>query len=275
MSTTTRVATSHSYTGRMCAASRGIESKRSDSLFTDPLGDRLAGDEAIDNEMGAWILVPRTRFGDDLLRKSYDQDGARQLVMLGAGMDARAFRMQGLPELKVFEVDQATTFDIKEPLVRGEELLVESRHTVATDFSHKKGWGEDLVESGFDPSVPTVWLLEGLLMYLSMPDTVDLMQMIGELSAPKSVVFHDAITASYVRRSIQVAGAKFIGGSDEYAGLWAQHAGFSNGTVHDFNKAILVDRQQRRLIVDRNTPEASPGLCRGHDLVLFVEARKG
>jgi len=42
--------------------------------------------------MGEWILVPRTRFGDDFLLRKYKENGCRQLVLLGAGMDARAFR---------------------------------------------------------------------------------------------------------------------------------------------------------------------------------------
>ena len=51
---------------------------------------------------------------DDFLRTHYAK-GCRQLVLLGAGMDARAYRMGGLDELRVFEVDQKTTFDVKEP----------------------------------------------------------------------------------------------------------------------------------------------------------------
>lgn len=244
-------------------------------MFTDHLADRLAGDEAINDGMGAWILVPRTRYGDDLLLRRYQEVGARQLVLLGAGMDTRAYRMMGMEELRVFEVDQPTTFEVKEPLLRGEKLACASRHTIPTDFSTKGQWAKDLVANhGFDPTVPSVWLLEGLLMYLSMPDTVEMMRQIGKLSAERSVVFHDAITATYVERKIQVAGAPFIGGSDEYATLWAEHAGFSKGKVHDFQQGIRVDRGQRRLVVNSDVPEASRLQCRGRDLVLFVEVEK-
>ena len=111
-----RVTSAHSFTGRMCAASRWEESQRTDSLFQDPQAHKLAGSEGLSQSMGSWIMVPRTRFGDDFLRKFY-ATGARQLVLLGAGMDSRAYRM-GLDNLRVFEVDQQTTFDVKEPLVR-------------------------------------------------------------------------------------------------------------------------------------------------------------
>jgi len=112
-----RVQTPHSFTGRMCAASRWIETQRADSLFSEPQGYKLAGAEGRAQPMGDWIMTPRTRFGDDYLRELYKR-GARQLVLLGAGFDARAFRLTGLEELHVFEVDQQTTFDVKEPILR-------------------------------------------------------------------------------------------------------------------------------------------------------------
>ena len=177
-----QVTTNHAFTGRMCAASRHEESMRPDGLFSDPLGKKLAGREGMGQPMGAWILVPRTRRGDDFLVERYKSHGARQLVLLGAGMDARAYRgfaasaggsgadVVGLPELKVFEVDQQTTFDVKEPLLRGERLTVASRAAVGYDFAAdgQDGWAQRLLDEGFDASVPTVWLLEGLLYYLSV-----------------------------------------------------------------------------------------------------------
>lgn len=89
--------------------------------------------EGMSAPMGAWIMTPRTRFAEDLLREHYSL-GCRQLVVLGAGMDSRAFRMP-LPELAVFEVDMQTTFDVKEPLLEGEKLTVKSRTVVATEFA--------------------------------------------------------------------------------------------------------------------------------------------
>lgn len=197
------VQTAHSFTGRMCAASRWEETQRTDSLFQDHLAHRLAGSEGLASPMGLWILVPRTRYGDDYLRSHYSK-GCRQLVLLGAGFDARAYRMDGLGDLRVFEVDQATTFDVKEPLLHGEPLKVASRATVSTEFSEGGRWARDLVAAGFDTSVPTVWLLEGLLMYLSAGDTATLMQDIGSLSASGSAVFHDAVSARYVSAGIVV-----------------------------------------------------------------------
>lgn len=265
----------------MCAAARWHESQRPDSLFHDALGYKLAGSEGRAAPMGDWIMTPRTRFGDDFLVDKYTSNGCRQLVLLGAGMDSRAYRIQGVDDLRVFEVDQWTTFDVKEPLLVGEKLSVKSRVAVGAEFSERgqwnfsdrRHWAQELIANGFDPGVPTVWLLEGLLMYLSLDDTRTMMDEIGRLSAPGSAVFHDAVSASYVSMNIVVGGAPFIGGSDDYAKLWAQHAGFAQSYVWNFN-AVHVDRERRMLYLDEQMPQATAQVCRGQKLVLFVEAQK-
>ena len=269
-----RVETPHSFTARMCAASRWIESQRRDSLFNEPQAYKLAGTEGRNQPMGEWIMVPRTRFGDDYLRDHYAR-GVRQLVMLGAGFDARAYRMEGLPDLHVYEVDQQTTFDVKEPLLKDERVTVANRSVVPTEFTERGRWGADLEEAGLNPTLPTVWLLEGLLMYLTLEDTKLLMAEIGRLSGPGSAVFHDACSASYVAggRGPVVGGAKFLGGSDEYGQLWASYAGFHRSFVRDF-ESIRVDRKNRNVAIDERSPEATAAQCRGRSVVLFVTAEK-
>jgi len=281
-----QVATKHSFTGRMCAASRDQETRRPDSLFTDPLGGRLAGAEGMAAPMGSWILVPRTRHGDDHLVRRYNDHGVRQLVLLGAGMDSRAYRTFAssarsspeesttLSQLKVFEIDQPTTFDVKEPLLEAEQLTVASRIVIGHDFAKDKsdGWAAALEAHGYDVDVPTCWLLEGLLYYLSELDVAALMKQIGALSAAGSSVFHDAVSANYVRAGIAPGGAPFISGSDSYAELWHRHGGFNQTIVYDF-KTLHVDRRERRIVSERAS-EVSPSGCAGRDLVLFVEAFK-
>merc|ERR1712039_532065 len=96
---------------------------------------------------------------------------------------------------------------------------------------------------------PTVWLLEGLVMYLTDVETRRMMRCIGRLSAPGSVVFHDAISQSNLTSGIVVAGARFVGGSDDYAGMWSAEAGFRQGKVRSID-SVWVDRRSRSLYVD-------------------------
>eukprot|EP00747_Dinoflagellata_sp_TGD_P179054 gnl/TRDRNA2_/TRDRNA2_29195_c0_seq1.p1 gnl/TRDRNA2_/TRDRNA2_29195_c0~~gnl/TRDRNA2_/TRDRNA2_29195_c0_seq1.p1 ORF type:complete len:338 (+),score=25.91 gnl/TRDRNA2_/TRDRNA2_29195_c0_seq1:49-1062(+) len=279
------VNTSYSLTGLMCAGSRWEESRRSDSLFYDPLAAILAGPEGRANPMGTWILVPRTRYGDDLLREFYHGKQGRQLVLLGAGMDARAWRLV-MPELRVFEVDQPTTFDFKEPLVRGKPLTVKERVVVGSDFVAGGGedvvhgnhveepWAQALLNKKFNRAEPTVWLLEGLVYYLPESDIARLMRAIGHLSAPGSIVFHDAITQHYVGMGIRPGGAPFVSGSDDYGYLWNHYAGFANTTVLNLN-SVQVDRRVRALrFVGHEGAKLTPAQCAGQNLVLFVRSEK-
>eukprot|EP00854_Cymbomonas_tetramitiformis_P001393 gene1393-1996_t len=270
------VATGPAFTGRMCAASRWIESQRPDSLFSDPLGFNLAGIKGRQNAMGAWILVPRTRFGDDFLIEKYHSNGCRQLVLLGAGMDARAFRLN-LPELEVFEIDQQTTFDVKEPLLAHERLTVKGRHALGVDFNvpgEKETWPEKLISAGFDVNIPTVWLLEGLVYYLPNSDFTLMQQQISTLSAPRSALFHDAVSRSYVDAKVVVAGEPFISGSDDYPRLWQKYGFGKNSRAINFEH-IRVNRSTRKLDVSPGTSsEVDPARARGQLIVIFFHAEK-
>src|SRR5215211_9180816 len=88
-------------TSRWVAAARARESQRLERLFDDPLAAALAGPEGF-----AWLeelerahpwgepalyVVVRTRFFDEFLLRATWAAGARQVVLLAAGMDARAF----------------------------------------------------------------------------------------------------------------------------------------------------------------------------------------
>jgi len=153
-------------------------------------------------------------------------------------------------------------------------LTVQSRTVSATDFSKgdPRQWSKDLEANGFRKDVPTVWLVEGLLMYLTIEEQRILLQEIGRLSAQKSAAFMDAISESYVHARIAVAGAPFVGGSDDYADFWAREAGFGKTFVHDFQRSVYVDRANRRLVVYRE--EATPRVCNRRERVLFVETEK-
>ena len=90
---------------QLMAAIRALETKRPDRLFEDPLAARLAGSEIIaqvepklkeDEKQGRPYVATRTRFFDDFMVSSAFQIG--QVVILGAGMDTRAFRLPLPPE---------------------------------------------------------------------------------------------------------------------------------------------------------------------------------
>jgi len=113
------------------AAIRAAESERSERLFSDPFAAGFVGAASSRNRLeksaerrgrrpslAAWVVV-RTRFLDDLVLDACAR-GCLQVVILGAGLDARAFRLDWPDNLRVFELDLPQVLDFKQQVVRTE-----------------------------------------------------------------------------------------------------------------------------------------------------------
>jgi len=94
------------------------------------------------------------------------QSGARQLVILGAGMDARAWRLRALEDVTVFEVDHPATQQYKRGRLAGKSPPTDIRY-VAVDFE-KETFADRLQNAGFRPTVRSTWIWEGVAMYLPL-----------------------------------------------------------------------------------------------------------
>jgi methyltransferase (TIGR00027 family) len=106
-------------TAFMVAAWRAIESERSDALFRDPFAARLAGEHgraivASLNRgfLGGWQVVIRTLIIDQMVQQAV-LAGVETIVNLGAGLDARPYRMELPPSLHWIEVDYPDVIDWK------------------------------------------------------------------------------------------------------------------------------------------------------------------
>nr|WP_206327710.1 class I SAM-dependent methyltransferase [Streptomyces sp. S3(2020)] len=177
---------------------RALETGRENALFQDPLAQAFAaagglwpsspppGDEAARRRRLAvsFSIVIRTRFLDDLLQEA-SASGIRQVVLLGAGMDSRAFRMDWPEGTRLFEVDTAAPLDFKASVLRQEQAVARcERITVTVDL--REDWPAALAAAGHDPAVPTAWIAEGLLIYLPQDAVELLLARISTQSAPGS-----------------------------------------------------------------------------------------
>jgi methyltransferase (TIGR00027 family) len=129
----------------------------------------------------ALAMVARTVFIDDAVREA----NAPQLVILGAGLDGRAYRMSELKDAVVFEVDHPDTQrDKKERAAKLTHAAREVKY-VPVNFE-RDSLEQALTEAGHDASRPTTWIWEGVVMYLDPADVEATLKVIAQRSAPKS-----------------------------------------------------------------------------------------
>ncbi|WP_053666506.1 class I SAM-dependent methyltransferase [Streptomyces sp. MMG1121] len=206
---------------------RALETERENALFRDPLAQAFAAaggmwpsspprpdDEAARRRRLAvsFSIVIRTKFLDDLLQQA-SASGVRQVVLLGAGMDSRAFRMDWPEGTRLFEVDTAAPLDFKASVLRQEQAVARcERITVAVDL--REDWPGALAAAGHDPTVPTVWIAEGLLIYLP-EDAVELL--LARISAQSAAGSRMGLTLGS-RGVIERFGADAVPGSA--ASMW-------------------------------------------------------
>ncbi len=179
-------------TARLTAAMRAAESERPDRLVDDPLAAVLAGEEG--RRMFAHIRVDdvipvRTRYFDDHLT-GLAVSGVRQFVVVAAGMDTRPYRLDLDAATTWFELDRPALLHLKADLLAGVPPRC-ARVPVEVDLTGD--WPPALAAAGFDPAVPTGWLVEGLLQYLDEPDVLRLLDTVAGLSAPGSHLLTDFV----------------------------------------------------------------------------------
>lgn len=156
-------------------------------LDSSPFGD--AGPERVQAMIAGMAM--RTRFFDDYLTRAAGS-GIRQVVILAAGLDSRAYRLPWPAGTVVYEVDQPAVIEFKASALAdlGAAPIAQLR-TVGIDL--REDWPAALCAAGFDPSAPTAWLAEGLLIYLP-PDAQDrLLTTITDLSAGGSTVGTESV----------------------------------------------------------------------------------
>lgn len=112
-------------------------------------------------------MALRTLAIDEAVRESIVL-GARQLVLLGAGLDARAYRLDGLREVTAFEVDHPDTQREKQKRIVGHAPRAQDVRHVPVDFA-RDSLEHALLDAGHDADVPTCWVWEGVTMYLPKP----------------------------------------------------------------------------------------------------------
>jgi len=208
-------------------------------------------------------IVARVRFFDDIVKSSID-DGLEQLVILGAGYDTRAYRIKGMNKIKLFEIDHPATQKVKiEKIKEIFNSLPDHVTYIPLDLEVDK-LGQRLLESKYDSSKKTLFIMEGLLMYIS-PEVVDeILSFIVHNSGNGSDILFDYIPLSVVdgtceleagqnwQKGVTDAGEPFKFGIKEGATeSFLVQRGFTkikNMTSEDYKKAYFNGKNKDRKV---------------------------
>lgn len=227
-------------TAHWTASVRAMESARADALFRDAWAADLAG------AMGAtWIagrspesvvpIIIRTRYFDDFLQRITEQEQIRQVILLGAGLDTRAYRLSWPEGTQLLEIDQPALSAYKENFfdAAGCEAGC-TRRAIGMDLASP--WSEALRSNGFATEERSVWLLEGLLFYLPNEQIAQVLNLVTTLAAPgswlafdiiNSVMLSSPLTQKWLEMQAE-AGAPWIGTMDDPVGYLAERGWTAN-----------------------------------------------
>ena len=171
-------------------------------IFDDPLAIPILGPKAaaavhdptgmFDRRLRAFMAA-RSRYAEDQLACSIDQ-GVRQYVVLGAGLDTYAYRSH--PHIRVFEVDHPATQEWKRwRLDQAGIAIPEAMRFVPVDFE-RHSLDQELARAGFDLNQPAFFSWLGVIMYLTLDAATATLRFIASLHPGSGVVFDYALSAS-------------------------------------------------------------------------------
>ncbi|MFO0568280.1 MAG: SAM-dependent methyltransferase [Polyangiaceae bacterium] len=154
----------------------------------------------------------RTAAIDDAVERAVNS-GVEQVVLLGAGLDARAWRMPGLASATVFELDHPDTQGFKQEGVRGLSPLAKAVRFCPIDFE-RETLAAALGAHGFDPESRSVWVWEGVTMYLTLDAIEATLDSVSDLAAQGSWLAMTYLPREYAApwlRTVGEVGAMWIG----------------------------------------------------------------
>jgi methyltransferase (TIGR00027 family) len=221
-------------TAQGVAKQRLIESiaKPEERIINDPYADRFVLGASFIKLMGhklnVWLaeklvpgfhehLISRTRFIDDLIKKSA-ASGVEQYVILGAGYDSRAHRLELPSSLRIFEVDQPEVQARKRSKLPKELPNLENITYVAVDFSHQS-LTEQLMDAGFDQSKSTVFTLEGVSQYITKEAFDSMIKEMAALTQKANSIFFVSYASELLNKNPEACFGKGYPNAEKRAKL--------------------------------------------------------
>jgi methyltransferase (TIGR00027 family) len=212
----------------LVAACRALadELPESERLISDPFARHFVDERALEAARADHALQRvirlRTRYIDECVRVMFASNANTQVLLLGAGMDARPLRLD--LDVPFFEVDLPDTLAYKQRVFdRLTDRPSCRRTTVGVDLGNAK-LRPPLLSAGFDAQRPTLVIWEGVINYLDEAAATATLNELGALLAPDSLLVADYVEMSWYdegfrKRTKSVAGVLERGGERLRGGI--------------------------------------------------------
>ena len=173
---------------KLIAQMRAYEMDKETPLFIDELSAKAAGKQGKVIGERFLLLMPeiqnmvaaRTASADDVIRRLAPE--LKQLVILGAGLDFRAVRLkESLAKCRVFELDLPEMIIEKENIIKEWSIETGNRITRIPCNLITDNLSEKLIQNGYEPEEPALFIYEGCSMYFSGEENAKLLEEISSL----------------------------------------------------------------------------------------------
>lgn len=217
-------------------------------------------------------VIARVRYFDDFVTRSIDER-LKQLIILGAGYDSRAYRIEELKKITTFEVDHPATQAVKIEKVKNIFGSLQDHVVFVPINLGAEDLGQRLLEMGYNPSKKSLFLMEGLSYFLPPHVMEEILFFIAKNSGKGSCLLLDYYPESVVDGSCELDVVKNIHSLLAQMGEPLQF-GIEEGTVETFLakrgfskiKNVTSENYKRAYFHGVNEDRA---LC---DLISFVHA---
>ena len=157
------------------------------------------------------FAVVRERYVEELMAREAAAS-LDQIVILGAGFDTRSYRLPGLGNIPVYEVDHPVTQAAKRKALSGVVEPPANVKFVSVNFE-TDDLGERLEASGYDPAGRTLFVWQGVIMYLTPAGIDQTLAFVAQHSAPGSMLVFDYMYENLLRRLHGPTAMRFFTGA--------------------------------------------------------------
>jgi len=177
--------------------------------------------------------IARTKWIDDEVTAALAQ--ARQLVLLGAGFDTRAFRLPAATRATTFELDQPETSRAKQAALKKNGPLPDRVRFITLDFNHQ-AVDAVLTQAGFDKTQPACFVWEGVTNYLTAKAIDTVLRQVQQAAPGSILVF------TYLDRAVLDHPERFFGAAKLMARLESYGEPWTFGFYPEELSAYLAPR---------------------------------